>query len=151
MVVPVKSDSGPELLSLTPYRPVPCLPALYQNQRRISRLGLGLDHSLGVAGNSARRYGDITGPHGPGQASQGCLCRNDDRGQSTVMSEGLSLARRALRRACRGGRNIHNKHLWLSRQKVRLFFVHNLIESSLTYKMELLYYSKEEDTEAQRG
>lgn len=33
---------------LIPYMPVPCLPVLVKNQRRMSMLDLGLDHSLGV-------------------------------------------------------------------------------------------------------
>nr|KAF6378797.1 hypothetical protein mMyoMyo1_009700 [Myotis myotis] len=86
VVAQVKSGAGSQLPSLPPYMPVPCLPVLSQNQRRISTLGLGLDHSLGVAGSSSRQAGAITGPHGPGQASQGCLCRNDARGRSSVMS-----------------------------------------------------------------
>lgn len=59
---------APSLEPLIPYTSVPCLPVLVKNQRR-SMLDLGLDHSLGVVGSSAKQAGVITGPRGPGQAS----------------------------------------------------------------------------------
>lgn len=97
--------------------PIPCLAILSKNQRRISLLGLGLDHSLEVAGSSTRQAGAITGPRGPRKASQGGLCRNDGKVQSTVTRKALSLAGRALSREG----NIYINHLLLFRQLVRLF------------------------------
>lgn len=105
----------PRLDPLIPYMPVPCLPVLVKNQRRMRMLDVGLDHSLGVVGSSARQAGVITGPHGPAQASAGGHCGNDGRGQPTVMRKGGCLARRTLRRACTEG-NIYVKYLLLSRQ-----------------------------------
>lgn len=89
----IQSGSVYCLDPLIPSMPVPCLHVLSKNQRRISTLSLGLDHSLGVVESSVSQTGAITGPGGPGQAGHGGQCRNDGRGQSTVMRKGSSLAK----------------------------------------------------------
>lgn len=89
----------PSLDPLIPHMPIPCLSILSKNQR-ISMLGLDLDHSLEVVGSSTRQAGAITGPHGPRKASLGGHYRNDGKVQSTVTRKALSLAGRALSRAC---------------------------------------------------
>lgn len=100
-----------------------------RSQRTISTVGLGLDHNLRVVGGSSGEAGAITGPHGPGQAGR----------LSPVMREGLRLARRALSRAQRGGEGtvIISTSFFLGRGSAP--FIHNLIESPVACKVELLF------------